>query len=121
MYYNKEEKDVIIDSIAIDFIKNGNVLEVHEIKKSDREFEADKFQALYYLYFLKKKGISNAVAIINYVKLGKVVRITLSEESEREIKEVIDEIKSIISLEKPPEPVKMKKCTNCAYYYFCWG
>jgi len=56
--YKKENKEHIIGSIGIDFIKNKHgTLEIHEVKKSDRMERADTYQLLYYLYYLKNMGI----------------------------------------------------------------
>ncbi|MEM3364121.1 MAG: CRISPR-associated protein Cas4, partial [Candidatus Micrarchaeia archaeon] len=65
--YGRERKDEIIQNkIAIDFIRKGDVIEIHEIKKSPRIEKAHEMQALYYLYFLKESGVVNTKAIIDY-------------------------------------------------------
>jgi CRISPR-associated exonuclease Cas4 len=117
------KKDLILDQrIALDFIKKGNRLIVHEIKKSSRLEEAHIFQLLYYLYYLKyEKGIENVEGIIDYSSKRKVIKVELTEEKEKKIEKVLKEINEIISKPKPPLPVYKKYCRKCAYFEFCFG
>lgn len=56
--YQREKKELLIDgAIKIDFLGRDGV--IHEVKKSDKVEQAHEFQLLYYLYYLKQKGISN--------------------------------------------------------------
>lgn len=116
--YFGEEKEVQIGSIKIDFIKRGDIIEVHEIKKGKSIEKAHEMQALYYIYYLKKLGIK-AKAIINYPKLREIKEVTL-EGREEEVEDAIQEVEKIKSLPTPPPPVKMKRCKKCAYYELCW-
>jgi len=116
--YFGEEKEVQIGSIKIDFIKKGDIIEVHEIKKGRSMEKAHEMQALYYLYYLKKLGIK-ARAIINYPKLRETKELTL-DGREEEVEDAIREVEKITSLPTPPKPLKSKKCKRCAYYELCW-
>jgi len=116
--YANEEKEVLVGSIKIDFIRRGDVIEVHEVKLSKSMEKAHEMQALYYLYYLKKLGI-NAKAVLHYPKLNEIKEVTL-EGREGEIEEAIKEVERIKSLPAPPEPIKSKKCLKCAYYELCW-
>ncbi|AHF80397.1 CRISPR-associated protein Cas4 [Thermococcus paralvinellae] len=116
--YFGEEKEVKIGPISIDFIKKGDIIEVHEVKKGKSMEKAHEMQALYYLYYLKKLGIK-AKAILNYPKLRETRKITL-EGREKEVEEVIREVERIKALTKPPEPKKSRACKKCAYYELCW-
>ncbi|WP_240912200.1 MULTISPECIES: CRISPR-associated protein Cas4 [unclassified Thermococcus] len=116
--YFGEEKEIRIGPISIDFIKKGDIIEVHEVKKGKSMEKAHEMQALYYLYYLKKLGI-NAKAILNYPKLRETKEITL-EGREKEVEEAIKEVERVKSLPTPPKPVKTKKCKKCAYYELCW-
>jgi len=116
--YFGEEKEVKIGPISIDFIKKGDIIEVHEVKKGKSMEKAHEMQALYYLYYLKKLGIK-AKAILNYPKLRETREITL-EGREKEVEEAIREVERIKALTKPPEPKKSRACKKCAYYELCW-
>jgi len=119
--YERERKDELIDNkIAIDFIRKGDRIEIHEIKKSPKVEKAHEMQVLYYLYYLKKKGITNTRAVLNYPLIRKVKEITLTEESEKEIENALLKINEIISKPKPPEPIRKPYCKKCSYYELCW-
>jgi len=78
--FQNAEKDLILDQkISIDFIKRGEKLIVHEIKKSSKLEEAHTFQLLYYLYYLKyEKGIENVEGIIDYPSKRKIIKVELT-------------------------------------------
>jgi CRISPR-associated exonuclease Cas4 len=116
------KKDLIMDQkIAIDFIKKGDKLILHEIKKSEKLEKAHIFQLLYYLYYLKhEKGIENVEGIINYPSKRKIVKVKLTPEKEIELQSILQKIKEIISLPQPPKPVKLPYCRKCSYFEFCW-
>jgi len=115
----KGRDGVNIDEIAIDFIKRGDVIEVHEVKKARSIEEAHKMQLLYYLYYLKKKGIK-AVGYIDYPKLRKREYLELNPDYERKIEFVLQDIKRIIE-GKMPAPVFKRICRKCAYAEFCFA
>ncbi|AEH06111.1 CRISPR-associated protein Cas4 [Methanothermococcus okinawensis] len=119
--YKNERKEVIINSIAIDFIRNSEgILEVHEVKKSDRMKKADIYQLLYYLYYLKKLGIE-AIGILNYPSKHKVEKIILTKKDEKELMKIIEDIENIIHQDKPIKPERKSYCKKCAYYEFCFS
>jgi CRISPR-associated exonuclease Cas4 len=119
--YAKTKKEVVIDQkIAIDFIKRGENLVLHEIKKSRKMEDANRLQLLYYLYFLKNKGVENVSGEIDYPKLREVEKVELTEAAEKEVKEIIEKIPGIVSMEKPPEKKNMKRCRKCSYFEFCY-
>ena len=63
--YSRERKHVLIDNtINVDFIKDWEVL--HEIKKNKTVEDAAIWQIKYYLYFLKKRGITLEKGILDY-------------------------------------------------------
>lgn len=116
--YKKSFKNVTIDGISIDFVKTGKKLEIHEIKKSKKIDAADRAQLLFYLYFLKKRGM-DAIGILNYPLLNKTEKIELSSEDEANTEEDIESIKNIV-LGSMPLPEHKKICSKCAYEDFCF-
>ncbi|ASJ17617.1 CRISPR-associated protein Cas4 [Thermococcus chitonophagus] len=117
--YANEEKEVLIGPIRIDFIRKGDVVEVHEVKMGKTIEKAHEMQALYYLYYLKKLGI-NAKAILHYPKLNEKKEITL-EGGEKEVEDALLQVEVIKSSSRPPKPVKKSICNSCAYKELCWG
>lgn len=116
--YFGEEKEVLIGTINIDFIKKKDIVEIHEVKKSKTMEKAHEMQALYYIYYLKRYGIK-AKVILNYPKLRDTKEIIL-DGREKEVEEAIKEIEKIKSMSNPPKPKKSKICKKCAYYELCW-
>lgn len=119
--YEKVKKDILIDQrIAIDFIKKGEKLILHEIKKSKKMETAHYYQILYYIYFLKTKGISSVEGEIDYPLLREVRRVELTPDLELELLDMLKKIKEIIMQEKPPVHEKKRYCRKCSYFEFCW-
>jgi len=120
--FQRVRKDIIIDEkIGIDFIMKGNKLVLHEIKKSSKMEKAHVMQLLYYIYYLKKfKGIKNIEGRIDYPKQREVLRITLGEKEEREIEDILDDIRKVVEMKEPPKPVYKKYCRKCSYFEFCF-
>ena len=112
--YKKSKKEILIDSIKIDFIKNKN--EIHEVKKSMKMQKAHRYQLLYYLYELKKRGVIME-GILDYPNERKIERVILNDENERELEGILGDIKKIISLDKPPERCTCPK--KSSYYDLC--
>jgi CRISPR-associated exonuclease Cas4 len=120
--FKNVKKDLIIDQkISIDFIKKGDKLILHDVKKSEKFKDAHYYQMLYYLYYLKhEKGIENVEGIINYPSKREIVKVELTPEKEIELKNILQKIKEIISSNQPPKPVKLPYCRKCSYFEFCW-
>lgn len=120
--YKREEKSLILDDlISVDFMRKGEVLEVHEVKKSNKMGEAHLFQLLYYLYYLKnEKGIENIKGFIDYPKLRKRKEVRLNRDSEKRLEEILKNIDIIVKGDLP-WPRKGKICRTCAYFEFCWA
>ncbi|MDD4523730.1 MAG: CRISPR-associated protein Cas4 [Methanosarcina sp.] len=116
--YKKSFKNVTIDGISIDFVKTGKRLEIHEIKKSKKMDAADRAQLLFYLYFLKKRGIE-ATGVLNYPLLNKTEKIELNPEDEASTEKDIENIRNIV-LGSMPSSEHKKICSKCAYEEFCF-
>ncbi|MEW6723158.1 MAG: CRISPR-associated protein Cas4 [Candidatus Micrarchaeota archaeon] len=118
--YRREKKDIKIEGIAIDFAKKGEIIELHEVKKSKKMEKAHEMQALYYLYVLKQKGIK-ANAVIDYPLIRERKTLELDEQKEREVEGAIARVKEITSMEKPPGPKRILICPKCSYCELCWS
>ena len=117
--HTREEKHLNIDNVInIDYIKEEGM--IYEIKKSRKIEEASIWQVKYYLYYLRKKGVNNIKAKIDYPLLKQTKEILLEEEDIKRLEEIIDKIKEIADLPVPPEKLKKKICKACAYYDLCY-
>jgi len=119
--YKRDDELLIDNLIAVDFIrKNGDIYEIHEVKKSNSMELAHKYQLLYYMYYLQKyKDFKNIIGILNYPTIRQTKKIELTDENKKEMKDIITKIKEIVD-KSMPKPVKTKKCYKCAYYEFCF-
>lgn len=118
----KRETEYLIDNIInIDFLKEKDPIEIHEVKKTKSMQKSHKYQILYYMFYLKKyKGIKNIIGYLDYPSIKKKEKIILTKEDEEYITTIITEIKAIISKETPPSPNKKEICNKCSYYELCW-
>lgn len=118
--YKLEKKNELVDStICIDFIRGKDHIELHEIKKSQKMEEAHLFQLLYYLYYLKRKGVK-ATGFIDYPKLRKREKVELTQQSEEKLIEVLKEIRHIVN-GPIPRPIYKRYCRKCSYFNLCWS
>lgn len=116
-FLREKSKEVLIDNlIRIDIINDDKI---KEIKFSDRMKEADLMQIYYYLWYLEQKGV-NKVGEINYVKQRRREQIKLTDSIRLEIKSAIKEIEIIKHKKNPLPIIKLKICTKCAYFNFCF-
>lgn len=117
--YARRRKELNIDDrIVLDWREDGII---HEIKLTDKMEEAHEMQLLYYLYYLKQKGVENLRGQIDYPRLRETKTVELTPEREREIEAALAEMKRIVSLSTAPEVEWMKICRSCSYAELCWG
>ena len=115
--YPRKSKEIDLGPIKIDFLTKG--CEVHDIKRSKRIENAHVYQMLYYLYWLKARGIK-AKGVIDYPLLRRRQAVELTEEKGKEIEGVLDGIKQTLSAPAPPAVEKKSYCKKCSYYELCW-
>lgn len=117
--YDRQKKEISIDGkIVLDWQSDGVI---HEVKLSDKMEAAHEFQLLYYIFYLKQKGVENLTGQIDYPKLRQTQQIELTAEREAELIEALTEMRKIVELESPPEVEFMKICRSCSYAELCWG
>lgn len=112
--------EISIDNVKIDKLTRDYLV---EIKKSDSDPEAVKWQVLLYLYKLKGKGVIKK-GKIEYIEKKrqskKIEYVELDEVKEKELLEVLDKVSILIDLPKPPKAIFEKHCKKCAYYEYCF-
>lgn len=120
IFYQREKKEIIIDNtIKIDIMFNKKI--VGEIKKSSKFLHSARMQIAFYLFYLKKVKNLNLTGELLIPEERKKETIILTEELEKELEKTIENIQKIINLSKPPKPVKIHYCKNCAYKELCWS
>jgi CRISPR-associated exonuclease Cas4 len=117
--YGRKQKEISIDNkITLDWQEDGVI---HEVKLSDKMEQAHEFQLLYYLYYLKQKGVENLTGQIDYPKLKQTQKVELTAEKEAELEKILLEMDEIIESEIAPQVEFMKICQSCSYAELCWS
>lgn len=117
---NKNNTEIAIDNIRLDKLTKEYLTEV---KKSDADAEAAKWQLLYYLKVLKTKGVirkGKLEFVEKNKKDKKIIIIELTDEVEKELDKHIDEIEQLLNQDRIPECINKSTCKKCAYYEYCY-
>lgn len=112
--------EISIDNIKLDKITKEYLT---EIKKSDADINASKWQLLYYLKVLKNKGIERKGKlefVENKKNKSKVYYFELTDEVENELNLHIENIQNLISGQYIPAVLNNAKCKKCSYYEYCY-
>lgn len=115
-----DNTEISIDNIKLDKLTAEYLTEV---KKSDADIEAGKWQLIYYLKVLKSKGIirKGKLECIEKNKADKkIMYFELNEELEKELDNYIKEIEALIFSEEIPKVLNKATCKKCAYYEYCY-
>ena len=114
-----KQAEIKIDNVKLDKITKEYLT---ELKKSDSDPEAVKWQVLLYLYKLKQKGIIRK-GKIEYAEKNRNTKqeiLELDETNEKELLATLERIEAFISLPAPPPARPEPKCKKCAYYEYCF-
>lgn len=115
-----DNAEIAIENIKVDKITKEYLTEV---KKSDADINASKWQLLFYLKVLKSKGIirKGKLECVEKKKCdNKIYYFELTDEIEKELEAYINEIEKLISNEIIPDVLNKPKCKKCAYYEYCY-
>ncbi len=117
---HSENTEILLDNIKIDKLSKEYLT---EIKKSDADVEASKWQLIFYLKILKDKGIyrKGKLEFIEKNKTSKkVVYIDLNDNIEKELDTYMEKIKKLLEHDEIPPAINKPKCKKCAYYEYCY-
>lgn len=117
---DKENTEIAIDHIRLDKLTKEYLT---EIKKSDADVDAAKWQLLFYLSVLKEKGIirkGRLEFVEKNKKDKKTIILELTEKLEKELHQYIEEIDMLLEKDKPPQCIYKTTCKKCAYYEYCY-
>lgn len=112
--------EIAIENIRLDKLTAEYLTEV---KKSDADVEASKWQLIFYLKVLKEKGIGRK-GKLEFAEKNKedkkTIVVELTENEERKLQQYIKEIEELLRQEKIPPVLNKPKCKKCAYYEYCY-
>ncbi|MBU5593322.1 CRISPR-associated protein Cas4 [Clostridium sp. MSJ-4] len=117
---NSTNSEISIENIKIDKLTKDYLVEV---KKSDADVEAAKWQLLLYLKILKEKGIERT-GKLEFVEKNKsknkTLIVNLTEDNSRELDIIISKIELLLEELEVPDIINEPKCKKCAYYEYCY-
>lgn len=117
-YKSADKKELFVDeSFRIDALDGEYV---REVKLSSKMTKADKYQLLFYLYQLKKRGVIRK-GLISYTNEKETEEIILTERNEENLMITLKKIEQIIQSDKVPSLLRKPYCRKCAYYDFCYA
>lgn len=117
-YNYMKNKEIMIDNqFKIDVIDGEYI---REVKLTSRMTNADRWQTLFYLWQLKLRGVYKK-GLISYPKEKITEEIILTKEDEERLEKMVVEIDFIVSQDNPPILKRLRYCTKCAYYSFCFA
>ncbi|WP_411680226.1 CRISPR-associated protein Cas4 [Clostridium thailandense] len=112
--------EISIDNIKIDKLTSDYLV---EIKKSDADVEACKWQLIYYLKVLRDKGIERK-GKLEFIEKNKgnnkILYFELNDELLEQLDKHIKDIETLIAEEDIPAVLNKPKCKKCAYYEYCY-
>lgn len=128
--YGRHEKEINLDDTAVlDWVEHqpgdDGFVTVHEIKKSKAMSEAHRLQMLFYLDFLRSKGVT-ARGLIDYPEIKARETVELDAHGEALLAQARLDAARIIAQDDVPlrldeiNPKKIAFCQKCAYFDFCY-
>ncbi len=119
--YPREQKhELLIDSlIKIDVMEGSG--KVVEVKHSQGIKKAGQLQVLYYLYYLKRKGLTGLTGELRFPRQRRTEAVELTASEEQDVEHTLREVEKVRQLPMPPAAEWKGTCRSCAYAEFCWG
>ena len=116
----QDNTEIAIDNIRIDKLTDEFLI---ELKKSDADVEAAKWQVLLYLKLLKSKGIVRK-GRLEFAETNKQPKKTmiveLTPEHEAKLEQIDKQIDKLLRQDDVPQVLNDKRCKKCAYFEYCY-
>ena len=116
--YTRENKEIRLDNMVFDFIRNSDGLTIFEMKKSSRLTRGAQYQLYFYLYNLRLLE-PNVRGILVYPKERKKQEIILDDVIINEMEEILKGIIEVSNLITPPIAENKPYCKRCSFYELC--
>lgn len=117
-YPRQPRREFDLDGLVrIDLVERSAV---REIKYSMKQAAAARAQLLYYLYYLKQRGLL-LEGLLAFPRQKRQERVVLTPDDEPRIIQWLQEIRHIEAQPSPPRVDFMPICRRCAYLLLCWG
>lgn len=116
----QDNTELAIENIRLDKFTSEYLT---ELKKSDADVEASKWQLAFYLKVLKEKGIyrKGRLEFEEKNKSGrKTIIVELDEHMEAKLKQYVKLIEDLLNSEEIPPVLNRPQCKKCAYYEYCY-
>ncbi|WP_373899719.1 CRISPR-associated protein Cas4 [Haloimpatiens sp. FM7315] len=117
--HQNKQTEITIDNIKIDRLTKEYLTEV---KKSDADVEAAKWQVILYLKVLRDKGIERKgrLEFVEKNKDKKTFIIELNDENILELEKITKDIENLLLEDTAPQVINEPKCKKCAYFQYCY-
>jgi len=117
-YPREHRRELMLDNLVrVDLIAPGIV---REVKHSRKLIVAARAQLLYYLYYLKLRGLE-LQGSLNFPRERRREEVRLTPQAERAVRRWLYEVHEIEQAGTPPRGEYSGICRNCAYSELCWG
>lgn len=114
-----KKTELSIDNIKIDRLTREYLT---EIKKSDADFEASKWQVIYYLKVLRDKGIERKgrLEFLEKNKTKNSIILELDGQILIELESIINSMEILVLDNAIPPVINKAGCKKCSYYEYCY-
>ena len=114
----RNKKSLTIQGLCqIDYIDNGQHVEIHEIKKGSKLSEAIELQVMFYMSVMKQITGEIPKGYVHFPEVKKVLSLELDS---KRLEQVTKEIEQIVN-GKCPDPRRIPICRGCSYEEMCWA
>jgi len=116
MHKEQKPKEYIFEKIKVDDIQGDYLI---EYKKTSSNFEGTRFQVLYYLDCLEKKGLK-LKGLIKDLTYKQEQIIELDERNKIELSQMLEKLKLMLAGNLPDRLKLKKNCKGCSFFDYCW-
>jgi CRISPR-associated exonuclease Cas4 len=116
MHEEQKPGEYVFEKIKVDDIKENFLI---EYKKTSANTKGARMQTFYYLEYFHKKGLFLKAKIID-LTYKKEYLLEYDENSKKELKQLRQDISSMLQEEIPSIKSRRKDCKGCSFYNYCW-
>ncbi len=113
-----EKEQLIFGQIRLDHTAMGELVLVHEVKKSGAYLRAARLQLLFYMSYLEALGV-RCSGVIHIYSNRRTQEVALDDDGRREVREAVGRIREMMQARTPPPVPENAPCRHCAYRDYC--